>query len=285
MFIYPMLLSKGEAFSSKSFIYECKFDGIRLQLVKINGQTKLYTRHKLDISNRFPELLESKIPDNCILDGELVHFDTETNQIDFEKIMERFMTKNPLKRQRIPVQFVVFDILFLEKDLRSTPLMERKKILANCLEDSDLISKIKYIPEHGQALFESIKERDLEGMVAKRIDSTYFSSSPSGSKRSTDWLKVINWKYENVFITGYSKKEFAWICSKLEGETLRPVGLLTLGTTPTVRKAFYHVARTIKTAENQNFVYLQPKIQATVKIRNWTKNGKLRTPVFDSFVI
>lgn len=57
-----------------------------------------------------------------------------------------------------------------------------------------------------------MKNIDLEGMVAKHINSTYVVNH-----RSKNWLKVINWKYVDVFITAYRKERFGWVCS-VEGK-------------------------------------------------------------------
>lgn len=77
----------------------------------------------------------------------------------------------------------------------------------------------------------------LEGIVCKAKNSRYVS------KRSNQWLKLINCTYEDVYITGDRKDKFGWICSKKDGDKFRPIGLNELGTTPQIRKAFYGVAK------------------------------------------
>uniref|UniRef100_A0A1S2M005 Uncharacterized protein n=1 Tax=Anaerobacillus isosaccharinicus TaxID=1532552 RepID=A0A1S2M005_9BACI len=61
------------------------------------------------------------------------------------------------------------------------------------------------------------------------------------------------------------------------------MGILELGTTPEVRKAFYAVANKIKINEDKKFVYIEPKITVKTRFRNYTKNGYLRTPSFVEF--
>jgi DNA ligase 1 len=280
MFISPMLLHKSEPFSDPDFIIEPKLDGIRIIVSKINGNINIYTRHNNDVTSRFPELLEIPIKEDFILDGELICFDPEKNKVDFELCMERFMTKREEKRNMLPINYVVFDILHYDgEDLKNHTLLERKNILESVLKDTTLVSKIRYIREHGEKYFEAIKEIDLEGMVAKHIDSTYVVNH-----RSKNWVKVINWKYVDVYITSYRKDKLAWICSIEEEGILRYAGILELGTTPADRKAFYQVTKTIIKEETDKIVYLEPKIKARVKIRNWTRNNMLRSPVFVKFV-
>lgn len=54
-----------------------------------------------------------------------------------------------------------------------------------------------HIEGAGEELYTQIETMGMEGVVGKRKDSQYVS------RRSKDWLKVINWSYANVFITGY----------------------------------------------------------------------------------
>lgn len=280
-----MLLHKSEPFSDPSYCFEGKMDGIRIILSKINGRTKIHTRHNTDVTDRYPELLTIPVQEDVILDGEIICYTpgsrTEKPRVDFELCMERFMTKSAQKRSQIPVHYVVWDIIhFNGNDLKNLSLLERKKILDSVIPDTETISKIRYIKEHGEKLFEAIKEMDLEGMVAKRLDSKYFLNH-----RSKDWLKVINWKYENVYISGYRKDKFGWLCSVKDKGKFRYVGVLELGTKPSERKAFYGVAKSLIKYENSSVVYIDPKIQVRVKIRNWTRNNMLRSPVFDQFVL
>ncbi|WP_408011643.1 ATP-dependent DNA ligase [Pseudalkalibacillus sp. A8] len=213
-----------------------------------------------------------------LLDGEVVCFNPLTKQVDFEGVMERFLTKNKQKiTQRAivqPVIFVAFDILFYKgEDLRKLPLMERKAILDEVIKDNQAFSKIRFIEEDGVSYFEAIKKANLEGMVAKYKNSVY---QPI---RSNQWLKIINWQYTDVFITGYKKDQTGWIASIEDDHRMKSVGVIEYGASPDERKAFYQVSKSLITHEDQQKVYLDPGIPAKVKFRNWTKKGLLRTPV------
>jgi DNA ligase-1 len=120
----------------------------------------------------------------------------------------------------------------------------------------------------------------MEGIVAKRKNSPYISS------RSDAWLKVINWTYIDVYITAIRKKEFGWLVSlPSESGRMKPAGIVELGVTPKQWKAFYDVKDSLKTSEDGEFVYLEPRLKARVKIRNWTRGGFLRSPSFVEFII
>lgn len=283
-FITPMLLEKtDQPFYDTNYIFEPKMDGIRLLVSKVGDQTRMWTRHKNEITQRFPELLDVPVDTDVILDGELVCVDPETGSIDFELIMERFSAKKSDKikilQKQLPVEYVVFDILHYDRtDLRSIPLLERKAILDEVMHENAFYKKISYIEDRGTDLFAAVEQMKLEGMVCKYKNSKYVS------KRSKHWLKLINWMYEDVYITGYRKDEFGWVCSRKEGENFRPIGTLELGTTPQVRQAFYAISKQLITREDDKLVELEPVIRCRLKFRNYTRKGLLRTPSFVKFL-
>lgn len=131
-----------------------------------------------------------------------------------------------MKRQ--PVGYMVFDILYYNgRDLRGLPLLQRKEILDHVLQDTPTVSMIHFIEKEGAALFDAIKQNDMEGIVCKRKDSVYVG------RRSADWLKVINYQYANVYITGYRKREFGWLVAEAGfSGRLRPAGIIELGVSP-----------------------------------------------------
>ncbi|KKX54196.1 hypothetical protein [Brevibacillus borstelensis] len=285
MFLEPMLLEqKDQPFDDSRFIYEPKIDGHRLILSKISGKTTLYTRHNNECTAQYPELLEWPVEKDIVLDGEVYCVDQD-GQIDFELVMSRFQTKGTERivaaAKRQPVGLMVFDILHYDgQDLRGVPLMQRKEILDSVVPDTPSIHKIQFLEKGGTALFDAIKQQDLEGIVCKRKDSRYIG------KRSADWIKVINYQYADVYLTGYRKSEFGWLASVMgtDGQ-LRPAGVIELGVPPVHKQAFRGVCGQLVSGEDKNFVYLEPRLQATVKFRNWTKSGMLRSPVFVDFVL
>lgn len=66
---------------------------------------------------------------------------------------------------------------------------------------------------------------------------------------------------------------------------LRPTDIIEFGPGPKEKKAFYGVSKGIVSREDRNFVYLEPRIRVHVKMRNWTKSGLLRSPVFTRFIV
>ncbi|HWO95309.1 MAG TPA: ATP-dependent DNA ligase [Bacillus sp. (in: firmicutes)] len=286
MFYEPMLLeTRAEAFDSSEHIFEPKIDGHRLLLHLSGGQVRLFTRHRNDCTQQYPELWNVPTDDEeLILDGEVASVDPATGVFDFERVMERFQLKKADRirgaAERKPVNFIVFDILRLNgRDLRGLPLMDRKRILANVLRPNEYFTLISHVEGRGRDLFEAISARKWEGIVGKLKTSSYVG------RRSPDWLKIIRWEYHDVYISGYRKSELGWLIHVQEEGRLRPAGIVELGVTPAAVRAFHHVAKQLVTGENSDFVYLEPKIRARVKTRNWTKAGMLRQPVFVEFIL
>ncbi|MGE7053898.1 ATP-dependent DNA ligase, partial [Paenibacillus glucanolyticus] len=178
------------------------------------------------------------------------------------------------------VTYVVFDILqYKNQDLRKMPLLQRKEILAGIKMPNQQFGVIPFVEGAGEALFNQMVNRKLEGVVGKRKNSLYVSS------RSPAWQKVINWSYTDVIITGYRKDEFGLLAAvPEESGRLRPAGIVEYATQAT-RKEFYSKSRSLVTGEDKKFVYLNPTIRGRVKFRNWYKSGILRTPVLTEFIV
>ena len=269
MFISPMLLHKSnQPFDSSDYITELKLDGIRLiYSVDKAGKVRLYSRHNNEITSKFPELTSLNIHPGTVLDGELIVSDN-AGKPDFEAMMSRFMSS----RDKTPVTFAAFDVIEHEgKRVTNLPLLDRKEILADVIPaDSSILTKTQFIEGHGEAYFDAIKAQSLEGIVLKRKDSRY-----EIGKRSHSWLKVINYQYADILVTGCRKKpkDFGWL---LQFEDGRYAGIMELGV-PAKEKAKVYRAPIIN--ESDDFACIDP-IRCRVKYRNLTKSGLLRIPSF-----
>ena len=214
-----MLLHKtNEPFDDDSYITELKLDGIRLILTKFDNKVKLYTRHNNEVTAKFPELLTIDIPNSTVLDGEIIVSDP-SGKPDFEAMMSRFQSKQT-NLENCTLSYVVFDVIqYKGKSVSFLPLIERKQLLDEIIkQDTSLVAKVKYIEGHGSAYFDLVQKQGLEGIVLKRKDSRY-----EIGKRSHSWLKVINYQYDNVLITGIRKGEFGVLLNFLDG---KPAGIM-----------------------------------------------------------
>lgn len=278
-FIWPMLFEKSEPFTAENFIFENKFDGIRFELIHSRtGGLSFYTRHKTKCT-QFPELqsIKNQLNEDLILDGELIVFDQEKGKESWEKVMDRFLLKDENKIKYAsrfnPVIYVVFDILYYKKSLLNLPLIERKEILSNVINDDESIQKIMFIENEGELYFNKVKELQLEGAVAKRKDSLYRPGI-----RVNEWRKILNLEHYEVLIRGFKKKEFGLLASFVEDGMTRAAGVIEFAT-PELRKEFFRRAyKQIKSEDTLN-VYLREGINGRVSTRELTRNGMLRTPV------
>jgi DNA ligase-1 len=188
--------------------------------------------------------------DDILLDGEAACVDRDSGRIDFESVMERFSVKRSDKILRLsasqPANYMVFDILrYKSQDLRGWPLMKRKELLTGIDFGNPRISVIPFIEREGERLYQEIVSRRMEGIVAKRKESVY-----SSGKKSTSWLKIINWTYVDVTLIGWRKDEFGWIAGIANGSgRFRHVGVIEHGVSSIQRKEFYAEMRPYVTGE------------------------------------
>lgn len=283
--ISPMLLETAtEPFDSAEHLYEPKIDGHRLLIIKKNELTRIFTKSGNEVTHLYPELWSVPVEGDVILDGEGAVINPDTANFDYELMQKRSMiTKKDRIRsamKHLPVTFYCFDILrHHQRDLRGLPLIKRKSIQESVFTSSPSFSPVTYVEERGKDLYQIICDRKMEGIVAKRMNSMYVSN------RTNAWLKIVNWTYEEIYITGYRKKDFGWVASvPTDKGEFRSVGVIEDGVTPKDRMAFYSVKDALNESEDQDYVYIQPQLKARVKILNWTHNGMLRSPVFVEFI-
>ena len=283
MFISPMLLHKVDTpFDDDDWLSELKLDGIRFLYSTMSG-FHFYTRHQNEVTERFPELVSSQIPKGTILDGEIIISD-EDGKPDFEELMSRFQVSNPKRIPIVskikPVTFCAFDVVYFKgKKVSHLPLTGRKDILNNLLpDDLPFITKVLSINGNGKALFDLVKQQQLEGIVLKKKDSNY-----EIGKRSSNWLKVVNYHYATVEITGFRKSEFGWLLRFPNGKS---AGLMELGVPADARKAVYQFAEMVGCEEVNDYAYFRKghvSLKCKVKYRALSKAGYLRLPSFVEF--
>ena len=137
---------------------------------------------------------------SAIADGEIATLDDE-GRSDFQKLQNRLGSQNPSQKvmQSIPVNYYFFDILYADGyDLRRVPLLERKQFLKDVLITDNRIHFSDHVAEQGEALFEAAREKGLEGIIAKKADSTYAGS------RTSSWVKIKIVQELDAVIAGYT---------------------------------------------------------------------------------
>lgn len=197
--IKPMKATLVDApFDDPGWIYEIKWDGYRAVAIVENGKAELISRNNLPFDQFGPinDLLESwQI--NAVLDGEIVALNEQGNA-NFGALQNWRNSKNA------KLAYFVFDILWYDgKKLTELPLYQRREILKSVLPaDNELIRVSQAFEVNGIEFFEAAKKMKLEGIIAKRTNSTYTSDA-----RSREWLKIKAKRRQEVVIAGFTKNE------------------------------------------------------------------------------
>jgi bifunctional non-homologous end joining protein LigD len=162
---------------------------------RTEADVQLLSRSGRSLSAALPEILDDLACQTCslVLDGELVVPDAE-GRSDFVELRRRSLLQHRRRIEqaswRAPAVFVVFDVLYADgADVRSLPLAGRRERLCEHVEPRRGLHVIQAIPTHGEALFQTIVERDHEGIVAKRLDAPYRAG------RQPTWIKIKNHDY------------------------------------------------------------------------------------------
>jgi len=189
-----------------SYSFEVKWDGIRALASISGGRIRLEARSGNEVSHRYPELRElgrALGVTEVILDGEIVALDPKTGRPSFERLQRRMHVESESAirrlRQEVPVTYALFDILWLDGHLTTgLPYSERRRLLERLNLAGPAWHTPAAHPGEGTALLEATRQANLEGVLAKRLDSTY-----EPGVRTRHWLKVKNHHAQDFVVGGY----------------------------------------------------------------------------------
>ncbi len=203
----PMLADPGhEPFDDEAWTFEPKFDGVRTLAYVTTDGTRLVSRTGRDQTESYPELgnLATYVNAvNAVLDGEIVAL-TPEGRPSFSLLQQRLGLTSPTEiakiKQKIPAHLYVFDILWLDgEDLTGLPLVKRRERLKEVVTETGPVSRTYSSDGQGRAFFQAVKELGLEGMIAKKLDSTY-----QQAKRTKDWRKVKSLQTQDCVVLGWT---------------------------------------------------------------------------------
>lgn len=184
------------------WLAEWKWDGIRSQIIKREGRVFIWSRGEELVTDRYPEVAihAERLPDGTVLDGELMAWRGE-GPLPFAELQRRIGRKVLGKKlqSEVPVSLVAYDILEWQgRDIRELPLVERRALLESvvcalsegCIECSIRISPRLNASDWAELALERERSREInvEGLMMKRLDSTYRVGRRKGA-----WWK---WKIE-----------------------------------------------------------------------------------------
>jgi bifunctional non-homologous end joining protein LigD len=284
------------------WLYELKFDGIRAMAIKNDRKVSLISRNGNKLDARFPEIVGAvkNLPvREYVIDGEVVALD-EDGRSSFQLLQGLEM-----EGRKAPLRFYVFDLLQLDgKSLLGPPLEQRKQVLAKICENvGDPIRYSGEISGDVKSLLAEVKRRGLEGLIGKQRNSVY-----EPGRRSGMWIKLKCVNEQGFVIGGYtppagSRKYFgAILVGYYEIGKLRFAGKVGSGFT---EKSLSMLHKKFREEEHDDcpFVdlpskqggewvqgitpsmmkkmhWVNPKFVAEIKFAEWTRDQKLRQPVF-----
>jgi DNA ligase D-like protein (predicted ligase) len=291
--IKPMLAVSGKIFSSKGWIFEPKIDGTRCLAYIQNGTVELQNRRFKPMDSRYPEITKAlkEAAGDCILDGEMTVFSKGVPS--FASLAERDQQVDGMRidylSKALPAVYIVFDILYKgQENLMNLPLIERKSILQQELQESDFITIIGYLEEDGEAYLKAVLEKSLEGVMAKRMASTY-----QPGIRSHDWIKIKKQLTLDLVVGGYipgqgQRKSFfgGLLLGAYDSGKLIYTGRVGSGFSQKDLEEIYSEFELSDDSPFSNAIttkgvtWLKPKLVVEVAALEVSKRRHLRAPVF-----
>ncbi len=301
-FIAPMKPRLLDQPPAGDWVYELKFDGFRVIAVKEGEKVNLISRNGNELAAKFPDVQQAvaALPVNdCVIDGEVVALDKQ-GRSSFQLLQGL-----ELEATKSPTYYYVFDLLQAEgKALTSQPLEFRKQLLQRMCEGAP--EPIRYSGEVGSdaaPLLVEVKRHGLEGLIGKKRGSIY-----EPDRRSGLWIKLKVLNEQEFVIGGYtppagSRKHFgALLVGYYEGKRLLFAGKVGTGFDTKLLGALHkrleqerradcpfadlpskqggQWVQGITPAMMRRCSWVNPVFVCQVKFAEWTRDAKLRQPVF-----
>ncbi|MBV9487622.1 MAG: non-homologous end-joining DNA ligase [Frankiaceae bacterium] len=299
--ISPMLATATETLprDDKKWAYEFKWDGVRAIVYIDGGRPRAMSRNHRDITPSYPELRDlaaSVGSRQLILDGELVAMDAD-GRPSFGALQPRMHVteRNAVRRlaAATPVTYLVFDVLYVDgHSLVQLPYHERRHVLESLALNGPTWHTPPSFTGGGAAVLAASKEQGLEGLLLKRLESTYLPGS-----RSKDWLKLKNVRMQEVVIAGWKPGEgnrSGMIGSLLlgvpdESGALQFAGHVGTGFTDAMLRDLAADLAPLETdappfdqpipkPHSKNARWVRPELVGEVRFSEWTRDGRLRHP-------
>ena len=296
-FIEPMQCKPVTALpTDEKWTFEIKFDGYRCIAVKRGKEVTLFSRNEKVLNKRFPKLAQAlaSLEGDFVLDGELVAFDSQ-GRPSFQVL------QNNLSRA-LPVYLYCFDLLNRNGELLlDLPIERRRELLGTIFaapEDPLRLSPLLRSPS-GQVL-EAVRKLGLEGVVGKRIGSTYEPGERSGA-----WIKHRVNREQEFVIGGYIPGAHgfdALLVGVYENKQLIFVAKVKNGFVPRIRDEIFPALKKLRVAEcpftnlpekkasrwgesltaekMDQCRWVKPKLVCQVAFVEWTDAGHLRHCTF-----
>jgi len=298
--LQPMLAEpRSDPFDDPEWLFELKYDGFRSIVSRDGSRPRIFYRRGADATAVFPDLARALLAlpaERFVADGEIVVLD-DTGRPVFQRLQKRALLTVPRDVDRaaaeLPATLFLFDLLaFEDYDLRSLPLVERKKLLLRLVPAAGPIRAVEHVEGRGRALYASVRELGLEGIVAKRAQSVYRSG------RFRDWQKVRIDRVGDFAVVGFTRAEGSRTgFGSVHVAVRKSEGFVYVGK---VGGGFSEKELTSARAEMEalrlpkppcigplpggsGHTWVQPKLVVEVRYKEITEEGLLRQPTFLRF--
>lgn len=275
------------------WLFEVKWDGVRILADTTRGDLRLLGRQGRDAALAYPELASLSVLPRVVLDGEVVVL--RGGVPSFSALAERMHVRDRVRAaslaRRVPVSYLVFDVLMLDGvDLTRRSFEERRARL----ESLELPEPARLSPvyQDGRVLWEATRVYGLEGVVAKRRTSTY-----QQGRRSTDWVKSVHRRTRTAVVGGWRPESTGsgrlgalvlgapdaagalhYLCRAGSGLTGALARDLTRMLAP-LGRATSPFAEPLPPLDARGTVWVEPEVVVEVRYLTRTPTGRLRQPV------
>jgi bifunctional non-homologous end joining protein LigD len=301
----PMLATaaSGPPRDSADWVYEPKYDGIRILAIAVDGKVALVTRNAKDKAAQFPEIVEAvrelseELDRPLVVDGEIVAWQ-DGKPLRFQSLQGRMhvTVRRDIARLRneTPAVMMLFDILVDGGEmLVAEPWHVRRKSLERLLRGSDtgVLRLGDVLGDDYESAIRLATDEGWEGLIAKRRDAGY-----TAGRRSRDWIKLKIEQREEFVVGGWteprnSREHLGAILLGYHD----PEGRFTYaghtggGFSRATLEDMYRRLRPLerqtpafstRPKTNEKAHWVRPAVVVEVKFNEWTNEGKLRQPIF-----
>jgi bifunctional non-homologous end joining protein LigD len=279
------------------WIYEIKWDGVRVLAERRTDRTVLRSRRGRDVTAQYPEVaaaLHDLPGDALVLDGEIVALGADGHP-SFERLQPRMQCSDPRQAARlaaqVPVTCYVFDALVMDgHDVRALSLAARKALVQGRLPAPGVLRYCDHVDRDGARFLAAACAAGIEGIVAKRLASRYRAG------RSDEWRKLKCPREATVVIGGYTEPKGtrsdlgALHVGLREGRALTYVGRVGSGLDEGTRAALKRRLDARRRPDHPFTAgadpatgadhWCAPRERCLVRYTERTREGRLRHPVF-----
>ena len=298
-FITPMAAQAVKALpEGAEWLYEPKLDGYRALLFKDGEQIRILSRNEKDLTAMYPGVAAAGVHLNAgqvVVDGEIVAL-AEDGRPSFQALQHRASQPKHL------IVFYAFDVLFLNgRNLMSEALVKRRAQLPDILGRNPTIRLSRDLPGSVAAIVGALRAAGIEGVVAKRREST-----DQPGERSSDWLKLKLEQQQELVIGGYRPQGSASLDAVLvgyyEGNRLQFAGKVRAGFTRHLRREVLERLKPLAIAtcpfanlpdtstgrwgggvtveQMSEMQWTEPTLVAQIRFTEWTADNRLRHAAF-----